>query len=149
MLNPVDERCPYWSPWLELSERYYQADAATLAASLIPEAPRGYESGSDHFFRQSSRTLLESLLQIATPREPQSIPKLLELSRDQIEAGPVRHPGVQSDRSWSARTGRRDHRDRRERDPAVPLPATFRRTTAMERASMGRTSRRLALHDHA
>jgi hypothetical protein len=51
ILNPVDERCPYWSPWLELSERYYEADAATLAASLIPEPPRGYESGSDHFFR--------------------------------------------------------------------------------------------------
>jgi hypothetical protein len=79
ILNPVDERCPYWSPWLELSVRYYQADGATLAASLIPEPPRGYESGSDHFFRQSSRTLLESLLQVATPREPQSIPKLLEL----------------------------------------------------------------------
>jgi Type IV secretion-system coupling protein DNA-binding domain/MlaD protein len=45
ILNPVDERCPYWSPWLELSERYYQADAATLAASLIPEPPRGYETG--------------------------------------------------------------------------------------------------------
>jgi type IV secretory pathway TraG/TraD family ATPase VirD4 len=85
ILNPVDERCPYWSPWLELSERYYQADAATLAASLIPEPPRGYESGSDHFFRQSSRTLLESLLQIATPQEPQSIPKLLELNRDQLK----------------------------------------------------------------
>jgi hypothetical protein len=85
ILNPVDERCPYWSPWLELSERYYQADAATLAASLIPEPPRGYESGSDHFFRQSSRTLLESLLQIAAPREPQNIPKLLELSRDQFK----------------------------------------------------------------
>jgi len=85
ILNPVDERCPYWSPWLELSERYYQADAATLAASLIPEPPRGYESGSDHFFRQSSRTLLESLLQVAAPREPQSIPKLLELTRDQLK----------------------------------------------------------------
>ena len=85
ILNPVDERCPYWSPWLELSERYYQADAATLAASLIPDPPRGYESGSDHFFRQSSRTLLESLLQVAAPREPQSIPKLLELSRDQLK----------------------------------------------------------------
>jgi len=85
ILNPVDERCPYWSPWLELSERYYQADTATLAASLIPEPPRGYESGSDHFFRQSSRTLLESLLQVATPREPQSIPKLLELDRDKLK----------------------------------------------------------------
>ncbi len=85
ILNPVDERCPYWSPWLELSERYYQADAATLAASLIPEPPRGYESGSDHFFRQSSRTLLESLLQVAASREPQSIPKLLELNRDQLK----------------------------------------------------------------
>jgi len=85
ILNPVDERCPYWSPWLELSERYYQADAATLAASLTPEPPRGYENGSDHFFRQSSRTLLESLLQVAAPREPQRIPKLLELSRDQLK----------------------------------------------------------------
>ena len=85
ILNPVDERCPYWSPWLELSERYYQADAATLAASLIPEPPRGNESGSDHFFRQSSRTLLESLLQVSAPREPQSIPKLLEFSRDQLK----------------------------------------------------------------
>jgi ABC-type multidrug transport system fused ATPase/permease subunit len=24
ILNPVDERCPYWSPWLELNERYYR-----------------------------------------------------------------------------------------------------------------------------
>jgi hypothetical protein len=79
ILNPVDERCPYWSPWLELSERYYQADVATLAASLIPEPPRGSESGSDHFFRQSSRTLLESLLQVATRREPQSIPSCSNL----------------------------------------------------------------------
>ena len=85
ILNPVDERCPYWSPWLELSERYYQADAAMLAASLIPEPARGYESGSDHFFRQSSRTLLESLLQVATPREPYSIPKLLELDREKLK----------------------------------------------------------------
>ena len=68
-----------------IGERYYQADAATLAASLIPEPPRGYESGSDHFFRQSSRTLLESLLQVAASREPQSIPKLLELNRDQLK----------------------------------------------------------------
>lgn len=81
ILNPVDERCPCWSPWLELSERYYQPDAASLAASLIPEPPRGYESGSDHFFRRSSRTLFESLLQIASPQEPQSIPRLLELDR--------------------------------------------------------------------
>jgi type IV secretory pathway TraG/TraD family ATPase VirD4 len=85
ILNPVDERCPYWSPWLELSERYYQADAAMLAASLIPEPARGYESGSDHFFRQSSRTLLESLLQVATPREPHSIPKQLELDREKLK----------------------------------------------------------------
>jgi type IV secretory pathway TraG/TraD family ATPase VirD4 len=85
ILNPIDERCPYWSPWLELSERYYEADAATLAASLIPEPPRGYESGSDHFFRQSSRALLESLLGLANAREPQSIPRLLELNRDQLK----------------------------------------------------------------
>jgi hypothetical protein len=85
ILNPVDERCPYCSPWLELSDRYYQADAATLPASLIPEPPPGHESGSDHFFRQSSRTLLESLLGLATSREPQGIPRLLELNRQQLK----------------------------------------------------------------
>jgi hypothetical protein len=85
ILNPVDERCPYWSPWLELSERYYQADAAMLAASLIAEPPRGYESGSDHFFRQSSRTLLESLLEVAEVHEPPSLPKLLELDREKLK----------------------------------------------------------------
>ena len=56
-----------------------------LAAFLIPEPARGYESGSDHFFRQSSRTLLESLLQVATPREPHSIPKQLELDREKLK----------------------------------------------------------------
>jgi Type IV secretion-system coupling protein DNA-binding domain len=110
ILNPVDERCPYWSPWLELSERYYQADAATLADSLIPEPPRGYESGSDHFFRQSSRTLLESLLQVAAPRQPQNIPKLLELGRDQLKQALSRTPAYslidpgaheQGARKWS------------------------------------------------
>ena len=125
ILNPVDERCPYWSPWLELSERYYQADAAMLAASLIPEPPRGYESGSDHFFRQSSRTLLESLLQVAAPREPQSIPKLLELESRSVEAGALRHTGIQPDRSGRARAGRRHRRDRRQRDPAIPVPAAI------------------------
>jgi type IV secretory pathway TraG/TraD family ATPase VirD4 len=85
ILNPIDERCPYWSPWLELSERYYQPDATMLATSLIPEPPRGYESGSDHFFRQSSRTLFESLLQIAPSHEPSSLPRLLEQSREQLK----------------------------------------------------------------
>ncbi len=85
-MNPAEERCPYWSPWLELSERYYQTDAASLAASLIPEPARAYESGSDLFFRQTSRTLFESLLQIANSREPQSIPKHLELDRGKLKA---------------------------------------------------------------
>ena len=149
ILNPIDERCPYWSPWLELSERYYQADAATLAASLIPEPPRGYESGSDHFFRQSSRTLLESLLQVAARREPQSIPEAARTRSRPVEAGTVRHARIQPDRSGSARAGRRDYRDCRQRDPTIPLPAARRRTTAVERAGMGRASRRMAVRDDA
>ncbi len=149
ILNPVDERCPYWSPWLELSERYYQADAATLAASLIPEPPRGYESGSDHFFRQSSRTLLESLLQVAAPREPQSIPKLLELSRDQLKqalsgtpAYSLIDPGAHEQGAGIIATVANATR------PFLYLPPSDGRPL-VERAGMGRASRRMAVRDHA
>jgi len=35
VLNPLDARCPYWSPWSELREEWFTVDAAAIAASLV------------------------------------------------------------------------------------------------------------------
>ena len=117
-----------------IERKLLRADAATLAASLIPEPARGYESGSDHFFRQSSRTFLESLLQVAARANRRAFPSS-ELNRE-IEAGPLWYPGIQPDRSERPRAGRRDCRDGRQRDAAVPVLAARRRASAVERARM-------------
>jgi hypothetical protein len=58
ILNPLDARCPRWSPWYELRDESHDADCEALAASLLPDPPDAYhEGGASFFFRQSSRTL--------------------------------------------------------------------------------------------
>src|SRR5207244_329555 len=39
ILNPLDSRCPYWSPWSELRDDSFSVDAAAMAASLIRGTP--------------------------------------------------------------------------------------------------------------
>jgi hypothetical protein len=69
ILNPLDARCPLWSPWFELRAESYEADCEALAASLIPDPPDVYhEGGASFFFRQSTRTLLTSIFRVAEPR---------------------------------------------------------------------------------
>jgi hypothetical protein len=85
ILNPLDARCPRWSPWYELRDESYDADCEALAASLLPDPPDTYhEGGASFFFRQSSRTLLTSIFRIAEPREAASIPRLLTLPRAEL-----------------------------------------------------------------
>jgi type IV secretion system coupling TraD/TrwB family protein len=36
ILNPLDARCPRWSPWYELRDESHDADCEALAASLLP-----------------------------------------------------------------------------------------------------------------
>ena len=85
ILNPLDSRCPHWSPWAELRAETHESDCEALAASLIPEPPDAYhEGGGAFFFRQSSRSLLTSIFRIAEPKVAASIPRLLTLPRGEL-----------------------------------------------------------------
>ena len=54
ILNPLDARCPYWSPGEEVT---HQAEALTLATSLFPDKPR-----ENTFFVEGPRKIFAYLL---------------------------------------------------------------------------------------
>ena len=63
ILNPLDTRCPSWSPWSELRPGSEAMDAEALASALIPDPANTFsQGGADFFFRQSARTLIVGLL---------------------------------------------------------------------------------------
>jgi type IV secretory pathway TraG/TraD family ATPase VirD4 len=83
VLNPLDARCPYWSPWLEFRDDSFTMDAEAMAASLIRTQAK---NASEEFFRESGRTLLESIFSIVKDRHHAScITDFLALSRDEIQ----------------------------------------------------------------
>jgi hypothetical protein len=85
VLNPLDERCPYWSPWSEFRTDQFEMDTASLASSFIRGNQNSAERSSDSFFRTSSRTLLESIFRAVEPHEPAAIKTLLAQDREQIK----------------------------------------------------------------
>ena len=66
ILNPLDARCPYWSPWLEFREESFSMDAEAMAVSFIRGAAR---TPTEEFFRDSARTLVEAIFQKVTDRQ--------------------------------------------------------------------------------
>jgi type IV secretory pathway TraG/TraD family ATPase VirD4 len=86
VLNPLDARCPAWSPWWELRPGSEAMEAEALAAALIPDQPNTFsQSGADFFFRQSARTLIVGLLDGISSRAPNDIPRLLALPRPKLK----------------------------------------------------------------
>ena len=86
ILNPLDDRCPVWSPWSELRRESFRMDAEALAQSLIPDVPNSFaQSGADRFFRRSGRTTLVSIFETAKPQIPETITRLVALPRDQLK----------------------------------------------------------------
>jgi Type IV secretion-system coupling protein DNA-binding domain len=84
ILNPLDARCPFWSPWSEIRAEWFAVDAAAIAASLIRGRPR---NESEKFFQDSTRTVVESILYVA--RDDPAPDKLLSLvsqPRDALHA---------------------------------------------------------------
>ena len=62
ILNPLDARCPYWSPSEEV---VHEAEALTLATSLFPDKPR-----ENRFFVEGPRKIFAYLLTLRpTPEE--------------------------------------------------------------------------------
>ncbi len=83
VLNPLDERCPFWSPWLEFRDETFAMDAEAMAASLIRSQAR---TPTEEFFRESSRTLLEGIFQVVKDhRDARVIMEFLALSRSAIQ----------------------------------------------------------------
>ncbi|MGH7924382.1 MAG: type IV secretion system DNA-binding domain-containing protein [Candidatus Binatus sp.] len=86
ILNPLDVRCPLWSPWWELMPGSDAMDAEALAAALVPDPPNTLnQGGADFFFRQSARTLIVGLLAALKSRDPADLPRLLGLPRHQLK----------------------------------------------------------------
>jgi hypothetical protein len=102
ILNPLDDRCPAWSPWFELRAESFRMDAEALAQSLIADTPNSFtQSGADRFFRRSGRTTLVSIFETAKPQTAQTIIELLTLPRDRLKralagtaAEPLIDPGA-------------------------------------------------------
>jgi hypothetical protein len=86
ILNPLDTRCPTWSPWWELTAGSEAMDAEALAAALVPDPPNTFsQGGADFFFRQSARTLIVGLLSALDSHDPADIPRLLALPRHDLK----------------------------------------------------------------
>jgi hypothetical protein len=82
VLNPLDARCPFWTPWLEFREEFFTMDTEAMAASLVRGAAR---TPTEEFFRDSARTLIEAIFEKATDRlHPGSIADFLALPRPEI-----------------------------------------------------------------
>jgi hypothetical protein len=82
VLNPLDRRCPWWSPWSELREESFSVDAAAMAASLIRGRP---ETENVRFFQDSTRTVAEAILHVARDNpDPDNLLKLVSLPRDRL-----------------------------------------------------------------
>jgi energy-coupling factor transporter ATP-binding protein EcfA2 len=82
VLNPLDARCPFWTPWLEFREESFTMDAEAMAASLVRGAVR---TPTEEFFRDSARTLIEAIFEKATDRRhPGSIADFLALLRPEM-----------------------------------------------------------------
>ena len=64
ILNPLDQRFPFWSPFLEFRDNSFSMDAEAMASSLI----RGNSHLDRRIFPDSARTLIESIFEVVTDR---------------------------------------------------------------------------------
>lgn len=60
VLNPVDTRCPFWTPWFELREQFKPIDAAALAASIIRGRP---QNDTQEYFQRNARALVRGMFE--------------------------------------------------------------------------------------
>jgi type IV secretory pathway TraG/TraD family ATPase VirD4 len=82
VLNPLDSRMDFWSPWSELREEWFSVDAAAMAASIIRGRPR---DENQRFFLDSTRTVIEAILHIVEDHSDASaLLKLVSLPRSEL-----------------------------------------------------------------
>src|SRR5579863_18967 len=84
ILNPLDERCTFWSPWLEIRDDSYVMDAEALTASLVRVSAR---TANEIFFRDSGRTLATSIFEVlADDPDIRLLSDFLALPREELHA---------------------------------------------------------------
>lgn len=69
LLNPLDRRCPPWSPWAEIRDA---SEAMRIARSLIPSV-----QGENNFFHAAAQDLFAALLNRVGRMPDRSLEKLL------------------------------------------------------------------------
>jgi type IV secretory pathway TraG/TraD family ATPase VirD4 len=87
VLQPLDARCPFWSPWLEFRDESFDMDCEAMAASLVRTPAR---NATEEFFRLSARTLIESMFHVVNRRDSAAgLLDFLALPRSEIHAALV------------------------------------------------------------
>jgi hypothetical protein len=82
VLNPLDARCPFWSPFLEFRRGTFAMDAEAMAVSLVRGQPR---TPTEQFFRDSARTLIEAIFEkVEDRRHSGGIADFLALPRPEL-----------------------------------------------------------------
>ena len=66
ILNPLDARCPFWSPWLELRPGSEPMDAAALATSIVRGLVR---DASQQYFQDNARALVRAMFEVIEDRD--------------------------------------------------------------------------------
>jgi type IV secretory pathway TraG/TraD family ATPase VirD4 len=82
ILDGLDARAPFWSPFAEFREETLPMDLEAMAASLIRTPPR---DAAQEFFFRTGRKLLKCLFQVLKDQEPQAIFEFLSQSPEDIQ----------------------------------------------------------------
>jgi type IV secretory pathway TraG/TraD family ATPase VirD4 len=82
VLNPMDDRCPVWTPWAEIT---HPGDADAIAESFIPDRP----NSNNPYFDQAARLIFVAALLRLPPERRNAgdlVESLLSLSNEEIQA---------------------------------------------------------------
>jgi type IV secretory pathway TraG/TraD family ATPase VirD4 len=86
ILNAVDVRCPFWTPWFELRDLFRPIDAAALAASIIRGRP---QNDTQDYFQRNARALVRGMFEAIPVKDRDNLEvfaDFLKQTRDQLRA---------------------------------------------------------------
>jgi hypothetical protein len=84
VLNPVDRRCPFFSPWGEIRDEFRPIDAAALAASIIRGRPI---NDTQEYFARNARALVRGMFEAIPQKDRDNLDvfaDFLKQTRDEI-----------------------------------------------------------------
>ena len=84
ILNPVDQRQPFWSPWFELRDWFKPIDAAALAASIIRGRPT---NDTQEYFQRNARALVRGMFEAIPVKDRDNLQvfaDFLKQAREQV-----------------------------------------------------------------